>query len=103
MPRLRIVPKVLPSFRLISAPVPFLRRGSVAHHGLEPDVDPFRFVSGYRELDAPIQVARDRSGLQAFTKPAAREGEHVMSPVLLVVRGLVRLGVLVGGEAADEG
>src|SRR5207247_10455055 len=70
--------------------------------GLQPSLDPFRVASGDRDLDAPIQVPRDRSVLQAFPKPAAREGEHVMPPVLLVVRGPFRQGFLEGAEADEE-
>src|SRR5207245_4300364 len=85
--RLGIVPAVLPSIRLVAAAVPFSRRGQISHHGLEPDIDPLRLVAGNGDLDAPVQIAGDRPGLQTLPEPAPHEGEHVVPPMFLVLRG----------------
>src|SRR5256712_10254481 len=85
VPGLRIVPEVPPSVRCTVAAVPLPRRGEVSHHGLEPDIDPLRFVPGDWHLDAPVEVPRDRPIFQPLSEPASHEREHVMPPMLLVL------------------
>src|SRR5207249_9899248 len=102
VPRLRTVPEVPPSLRPIAAAMPVLRRGEVSHHGLEPDVDALRFIAGDGDLDAPVQVPRDRSVLQPLPEPAAHEREDVVPPVLLVIIRPCRQRLLEGAEPEEE-
>src|SRR5207247_10471528 len=102
MTGLGIVPEVLPPVRCATATVPLLRRGQIAHHGLKPDVDPFRLVPGDRDLDAPVQIPGDRPILQPFLKPRAGEGSDMVPPVLLVLGGPLRQALLERAESEEE-
>src|SRR3972149_2253738 len=102
MPRGRVLPEVAPSLGPPRAAEPLLRRGEVAHDGLEPHVDPLRFEPGDGNLDAPVQVPGHGAILQALLDPASREADIVVPPVVLPGCGPILQAGLERAESEEE-
>ncbi len=73
--RLRVVPPILPAFRVALPPPELAARGEVSHERLEPDVDPLPLPARQRDLDPPVDVAGDRPVLQPLVEPRPRKRE----------------------------
>src|SRR5207247_8372091 len=93
---------ILPSIGSAAASIPFLRRGQISHDGLEPDVDPFRLVSGDRDFDAPLQIPRNGAVLETFVEPALGEGQDGEPPEFFVVEDPLLEAGFEGAEPEEE-
>ena len=100
MPRGGIVPPLVPSLRLAAAPPDLSARGEITHHRLEPHIDPLALPPWEGHLDAPVEVASDRTVLEALLEPRFREREHREAPIRLV--GDPRLETILEGAEAKE-
>src|SRR3984893_10457571 len=75
-------PPLLPIAALRIGVGPFLRRRDVFDRGVEPDVKYLAFETLPRHRDAPCEVTRDATVLNAFVEPFARDRCHQMRPTL---------------------
>ena len=82
---LRVLPPLAPGIGRAAVLGPLDRRGEVADHRVEPDVDPLVvliLVALERDRHSPVEVARDRARLQLLDE-VEREPPDVLPPVLL--------------------
>src|SRR5438445_12583857 len=74
-----VLPEVAPALRLPDPLRPLDRRGKVADHRVEPDVNALIVVAFQRDRDAPCDVSGDRPTAQPFVLSgrAYRDVQHV--------------------------
>ncbi len=90
--RVGVLPPLAPRLRRAAVVRPLDARRQVADDGVEPDVDALRVrrIAGDRHGDAPVDVARHRTGLQLADEPE-REVADVRAPVRLHCQPLLEL------------
>ncbi len=91
-----IVPPVLPGLRLPGVLRPFNGGGEIAHHRLEPDVEPLVFPALEGHGDPPLDVSGHRTAFQASGDIVAGKVDDIRSPE-------VGFRVEVGEQPVGEG
>ncbi len=90
------IPEPSPRLRLAGADRPLLRGRQVAGQGVKPDVEPLRRVPVQREGNAPVEVARDRGGVQALLEKVLGDAQRARAASAAGPRGTRRASAGVG-------